>query len=100
MADKKLFYQLSAKADYDLEEIFDYTEKEFGFEQAVFYVSSIVEAIENIPLNPKIGRERNEIKKELHSILHVKHIIFYRILTDRVRIVRILHGSRDLPRYF
>lgn len=27
------------------------------------------------------------------------HIIFYRICTDHIRIVRVLHGSRDLPQF-
>lgn len=100
MADKKRFYELSTDADYDLEDIFDYTEKEFGFDQAVFYVDSLVETIESIPSNPKMGRERDEIKNKLHSLLHGKHLIFYRVLLDRIRIVKILHGNRDLPRYF
>jgi toxin ParE1/3/4 len=49
---------------------------------------------------PEIGRTRNELKKGLYSMPIGMHIIFYRILTDHVRIVRVLYGSRDLPRNF
>lgn len=27
-----------------------------------------------------------------------RHLIFYRALPDRVQILRVLHGARDLPR--
>ena len=49
--------------------------------------------------NPKSGRERFEIRMGLRSIVQNSHVIFYRILKDRIRIVRILHGSRDLPSF-
>lgn len=90
---------LSKAADADLEDIFDYTLDEFGVEQAVAYVSGFDEAFEMISENPEIGRERKEIREELRSLVKDKHIIFYRSLNDHVRIVRILHGSRDLPRF-
>ncbi len=46
--------------------------------------------------SPELGKEREEIRKGLRSLLKEKHVVFYRILGNRIRIVRILHGSRDL----
>ena len=100
MSGKNLPYGLSPEAEHDLEEIFDYTLNEFGIEQAVYYLNSIADMIESITLNPKIGKVRNEIREELFSILHGKHLIFYRILPNRIWVVRVLHGSRDIPNYF
>ncbi len=100
MSGKIKFYELSQEADFDLDEIFEYTVKEFGFHQAVLYLGSMVELLETLPTHPEMGKERTEIREGLYEILHVKHIIFYRIMTDRIRIVRVLHGSRDLPKYF
>ena len=34
---------------------------------------------------------------EEFGIEQSSHVIFYRVLKDRIRIVRVLHGSRDLP---
>lgn len=90
---------LSKAADADLEDIFDYTFDEFGVDQAVSYVSGFDEAFDMISKNPEIGRERKEIREEVRSLVKDKHIIFYRSLSDHVRIMRILHGSRDLPRF-
>jgi Plasmid stabilization system protein len=99
MADINLFYELSAEADRDLEEIFDYTAHEFGMEQSVKYVSAFDDIFEQLLQDPQIGRERKEIRNSLRSIIKDKHVVFYRVLKDRVRIVRILHGSRDLSKF-
>jgi len=93
-------FEISEQAARDLEDIFDYTEEEFGLEKAITYVSSFDVLFQELSENPKMGRERNQIKKDLRSLLRGNHIIFYRIINLNVRIVRILHGSRDLPTYF
>lgn len=93
------FYELSEAADKDLEEIFDFTNDKFGTEQAIKYLSAFEEVFNNLVLQPETGRERNELKKGLRSISQERHIIFYRVLKDHIRIVRVLHSSRDLPGY-
>ena len=100
MSQTKSYYQLSLDADRDIEEIFDYTEKEFGFNKAVAYVEAFEPLFENLLSNPSLGRKRDEIKIGLRSILKAEHVIFYRVLEDHIRIVRVLHGSRDLPKFF
>ena len=93
-------YELSAEADEDLEEIFDYTYHEFGAKQAVKYVTFFEGIFESILQNPEIGRERNEIRLGLRSFIKESHVVFYRIIKDKIRIIRILHGAVDLPRHF
>ena len=94
-----LFYELSSEADSDIEDIFVYTLKEFGSKQAIAYISQFENSFAQVIDNPKSGRERSEIRKGLRSIVQNSHVIFYRILKDRIRIVRILHGSRDLSSF-
>jgi toxin ParE1/3/4 len=89
-------YELSQEAEQDLSTIFDYTEKEFGTTQAIDYLLAIEEIFQALIHNPELGRTRNEIRKDLRSITSNSHSIFYRILDKRIRIVRVLHGSRDL----
>lgn len=98
MAAKPVQYELSEQADGDLEDIFDYTEEEFGQDQAVNYLLGLEILFERLVVNPKLGRTRNEIKRGLYSISYQEHIVFYRF-TQNIRIVRVLHGSRDLPRF-
>ena len=93
-------YILSEIADKDLEEIFDYTFDEFGFDQAEKYLLEFEEIFQNLIINPQIGKKRDEIKQGLYSFPKDYHIIFYRILDNHIRIVRVLHGSRDVPKYF
>ncbi len=92
-------YELSLAADSDLNSIFEYTLKKHSSRQAETYLKLLEEVFERIVLNPEIGKDRAEIKKDLKSISIESHIIFYRILSDKIRIVRVLHHSRDLKRF-
>jgi len=93
-------YELSKEADFDIDAIFDYTEREHSFNQAINYLLSLESVFESLVINPEIGRKRNEIKRELFSITEKEHVIFYRILKDNIRIVRVLHCSKDIPKQF
>lgn len=100
MPDDVKHYVLSEEADLDIDSIFDYTEREHSFNQAIKYLLSLETIFENLVKNPNIGRKRNEIKIGLYSIVEQEHVIFYRILKNHVRIVRVLHGSKDIPKQF
>jgi len=100
MAENLEGYKLSKEADFDLEAVFDYTNVSFGFNQAVKYLQELESAFNQLVLNPKIGRNRNEIKLGLYSISEQEHTIFYRIKENHIRIVRVLHESKDMPKHF
>ena len=93
-------YILSPEADADLEAIFDYTETEFGYRQAVRYLTECEQQLLRLADNPTMGRHRPEIKEELYSFPYESHVVFYRIMPDHIRIVRVLHARRDLPQQF
>ena len=93
-------YILSEIADKDLEDIFDYTVDEFGFDQAEKYLLEIEEIFQNLIINPQIGKKRDEKKQGVYSFPKDNHTIYYRIRDKHKRIVRVLHGSRDIPKYF
>lgn len=93
-------YILSEAADQDLENIFDFTLNQFGFDQAEKYLLEIEDLFKILVLHPESGKARNEIKEGLYSFPKDNHIIFYRILDKQIQIIRALHGSRDLPNYF
>jgi toxin ParE1/3/4 len=82
MASSIASYELSPEAEQDLSNIFDYTEKEFGLDQAVQYLKDLERCFIQLCNNPNIGCERTEI------------------LNVRLRVVCVLHGSRDLPKHF
>lgn len=96
----RFFYELSAEADHDLEDIFDYTAHEFGPDQAIRYLSSFDKIFDCLLENPELGRARKEIHAGLRSIVNGSYVVFYRIKRDRIRIVRILHAAQDLHNLF
>ena len=92
-------YILSIPADQDLEDIFDYTLSAFGMKQAVSYLAGLEGLFEQLIQNPELGRERKEIKPGLRSMVKDSHVVFYRIMNEHIKIVRVLHGSRDMPNF-
>lgn len=97
--DKLKSFLLSNDADADLDEIFDYTEAEHGFNQAVKYLSDLDNLFGQLVKNPNLGKERKEIKKGIYNIVEQEHIIFYEIREEYILIVRVLHGRRDIPKF-
>ncbi len=93
-------YHLSQQAKKDLEDIFEYTLEQFSLKQAISYVSSFETTFKKISTHPETGRLRVEIRDGLRSIIHESHVVFYRKEFEKIKIVRILHGSRDLPKQF
>jgi toxin ParE1/3/4 len=48
--------------------------------------------------NPEIGRLRPELSVQgLRSFPVQTHVIFYLAQQDGIEVVRVLHGSRDIP---
>ena len=95
-------YILSVPADQDLDEIIEHTIETFGVDQAIKYAQELHSVFERLTRQELIVVERIEIEKEQRSIVHRKHIVFYRIdsAVNVVHIDRIIHGSRDLSKEF
>ena len=98
MTQSKAYYELSKEADQDLDEIFDYTETVYGFDQAVEYISQFEGLFERLLENPALGRRRNEIRPGLRSFPKLEHVVFYRVLQDHILIIRVLHAHRDISK--
>lgn len=92
--------EISSEAYSDLDDIFNYTELMHGFDQAIIYLMALDTIFKSLVINPEIGRRRDEIKFGLYSIIEKEHVIFYRILEKNIRIIRILHGRKDIPKQF
>jgi toxin ParE1/3/4 len=60
-------------------------------------VDRIVAATERLRLFPYSGNDRSDWRPGLQSIGASPYIILYRVSADRIEIVRVLHGARDVP---
>jgi toxin ParE1/3/4 len=49
---------------------------------------------------PNMGRSREEIARNLRSFPVGNYVVFYRIIEEGIEVLRVLHGSRDIKRFF
>lgn len=49
---------------------------------------------------PEMGRAREELSEGLRSFVVGSHVVFYRIAAERLELVRVLHGRRDVETLF
>ena len=91
-------YKISKQAEIDLENIWLYTFEEWSLEQADYYFDLIMDEIENISKNPKLGKDYSNFRKGYFRSRIKSHFIFYRInlKEEKVEIIRILHQQMDI----
>lgn len=87
------------KARSDLIEIWDYIADD-SEARADAFIDRIDEVIRSLALSPYIGRSREELAEGLRSFPVERYVIFYRVATIGIEIVRVLHGSRDINPFF
>jgi toxin ParE1/3/4 len=91
---------LSPRAQGDLEDIWDYTMKRWGPEQAEFYVRQLWQHIDAAARRPTIGRACPEVRAGYYKYASGSHILFYRRVEGDIDIVRILHKRMDFGQHF
>ena len=80
-------------------EIWDYTEKKWGEDQADNYVRGLVDAINGLQNQPRRWRPvRDDVLMGLFFFHYRRHYIFFRELShSTLGIISILHENMDLP---
>lgn len=90
---------VSEQADADLLQIFSYLgDRNPAVAEAV--ADEIDRKFENLSHSPFIGRERSRLAPEMRSIVVGMYVIFYAVGRDRITIVRVLDGRRDIDAEF
>ena len=90
----KRTYTLTRAADADIDAIFDYTKASWGVEQALAYTNGILNTVERLLDNPKLGPARPQLSPDLRGIRYEKHTIYYRLRDDMTEIVAVLHEAQ------
>jgi toxin ParE1/3/4 len=91
-------YGLGERAQSDLAAILDYTLDTWGEEQAVKYLVELTTCFELLTTTPYLGRACDALSPGLRRVEHGKHVVFYRVAGEDIRISRILHQDY-LPKY-
>lgn len=92
-------YIVSQEASEDLEEIVDYFLTR-NIEAGERFVTQFNKKCQNLATFPNLGRIYAYFSPSLRGIPLDGYIIFYRALEDRIVIVRVVSGYRDLRALF
>lgn len=93
---------ISQRAQVDLDGIWVYIARESrSTESADRILNAISESLSNLRRSPYIGRSReSDLQPGLRSLPSGSYMIYYRIKAGVVRIVRVIHGRRDINSMF
>lgn len=92
-------FRLAPAARRDLSSIWDYTQENWGPQQAENYVTEIRAAIERVAASPDRGRNCDDIRAGYRSYAIGSHLVFYIESGDGVDVIRILHQRMDPTRH-
>jgi toxin ParE1/3/4 len=83
-------------AERDLMNIWSYTYKNWGDDQADQYLDGLDSAIRLLADNPLLCRLRVELIPPVRIHGHAHHLIIYALSPDKITVVRVLHESMDI----
>lgn len=92
-------YRLSPAAQHDLEQIFDYTVGEWGLAQAIRYTDLIEQTCVELAETPGSGVACEDIRPGYRRHIVQRHVIYFRVQTYGVAVIRILHDRMDALRH-
>jgi toxin ParE1/3/4 len=87
--------ELTDDAEADLRSLLEYTEHAWGVEQKIRYADLLSRAMHELLAYPELGSMRNELAQGLRGRHLGQHVIFYLVLQDSIRIIRILHAKMN-----
>ncbi|MHB0974892.1 MAG: type II toxin-antitoxin system RelE/ParE family toxin [Thiobacillus sp.] len=93
-------YRLTPAAERDLENIWIHTREQWGGEQANRYLDSLIAVFDDLVQSPETAPACDHIRPGYRRRSVERHMIYFRITTYGVAIVRILHDRMDAPRHF
>lgn len=92
-------YVLSPEAARSIAEIDSYTVNQFGPKQAIRYLENLLDCLEFIAEDPRRGVHRPELNSHYYSYYVDSHTIYYRIISEQIQVIDILHQSMEPSRH-
>jgi toxin ParE1/3/4 len=94
------FCRITPVASRDIESLMDYLAEKASIETAERFLEKIDGKFELLAKFPQIGRKRDELYPGLRSIPLDDYLIFYRLVSEGVEVIRVVAGYRDLDALF
>jgi len=88
------------EARKDLKDIWRYTYRTWGVEQADRYLSELNAGAVELGTTPNKGRDRALLREGMRSININQHVVYYTEAKGRIAIVRVLHRRMDVDEKF
>jgi toxin ParE1/3/4 len=92
-------FRLTRKAREDLKSIARYTQRTFGVKQRNKYLAQLDQRFALLADAPALGRSCDAVRSGYRTYHEGRHLIFYVLIPDGIRIVRVLHDSMDAERH-
>ena len=92
-------YDISLRAEADIDEIWTYIAQR-DFHAADRLSDRFVAKFEMLSRQPLIGELVGHLSPGLRCVPVGNYVVYYEIVRDRVSISRVLHGSRDITRFW
>jgi toxin ParE1/3/4 len=89
---------LSPRAKADIDDIWNYSFERWDLVQANIYVNQQRATTNTISVNPKLGVQYDECRKGYRKYNYRSHIIFFKVSSNALTIIRILHQKMDFIR--
>ena len=93
-----MIVRLRARARSDLRETAAYSADRYGEVRAANYLRAIDAAFERLCEFPELG-EPFAGRPEVRSYPVGQHRVYYRIYSDRLSVIRVLHKAMDVERH-
>ena len=88
-------YRLAPAAAGDLEDIWKYTARQWGIEQADRYVDVLIAAFHALSKTPRAAPACDHIRRGYRRQIVERHMIYFRVTDYGIAVVRILHDRMD-----
>lgn len=88
-------YRLSALAEDDVVDLIAFGVERFGSAQADKFVQKMKKTFVRITQFPLANRERNEMDPPARIQIFQNYLIVYRVESDGIFILRVVHGHYD-----
>ncbi len=95
----RLTIRLRPAAKRDLVQIYQWTLRKFGMEQAEKYISGLSASVEFMAGNHELARDADDIRRGLLKYPFGSHMIFFRISGNVLTVSRFLHQRMDAGRW-
>jgi len=92
-------YRLTPAAQQDLDDIFDYTAREWGLAQAIRYVDLIEAALGDLAARPRSAPPCDDVRPGYRRRQVQRHVLYVREEPYGVSVVRIMHDRMEPRRH-